>query len=282
MKRFAIVLAIVAILYVLFFNPIRFQWLPFGKQQTSADVTNQVEQINVDVSNVRTEVKLGNGNKVKAELRGRGKVSVQKTGDTIQVGVSRYSSVFSWWNRDKLTITLPRSYNKSMMLHAGSATLNFDGGMRDQTYREFAANVSSGSMNVSHVMAKSFQAEVKSGNLNLDRLTADSADLNVQSGNLGVKHFTGPIVAQVNSGNLNMGIDALRGRIRVSVNSGLAQLDLPNNADFRLNGTSSSGMIRCSISLKNKQSDENGISGIQGTGKYKVNVQVNSGVVRIH
>lgn len=281
MKKFAIVLAIVVVAYVIFFNPIHLPGLPYEKQQAATEVTEQVDEVDVKVGSIKTEVVLGSGNQVHAKLSGKGSVSVQRSGNSIQVKTHRQFTFFSWWDRSKVTITIPRSYARDLSLDVGSGTLHFGGGAETK-YQNLSVNLSSGSINLDGIDADSFQADVRSGNLRVDTLNTSAAKLEVRSGNLHVTHFSGAMNAQVHSGNLKMDVTELSGPVKVTVNSGLAQLNLPNNAGFRLNGKTSSGLIRCSLSLKEKQSDDKTIRDVYGSGKYKIDASVNSGILRIY
>ncbi|MET1249255.1 DUF4097 family beta strand repeat-containing protein [Sporolactobacillus sp. STCC-11] len=279
MKRFVIVLAIVVAAYAVFVNPIHLPGLPFGKQKSSATVTEQVNQMDVKVGTIKTDVVLGGGNRVHAKLRGKGSVSVQRSGNSIQIKTRRQFTFFSWWDRSQVTITIPRSYAGALNLDVGSGMLEFDD---EANYRELAVNIASGSANLSGISADFAQIDVHSGNLRMDQLHVRSATLDLRSGNLNVTHFSGAFNAQVHSGNLKMGITELSGPVKASVNSGLANFDLPNDADFRLNGKTNSGLLRCILPLKEKQSGNGTISGIHGSGKATFDATVNSGLLRIY
>jgi lia operon protein LiaG len=283
MKRFAIVLAIVVAAYMIFFNPIHLPGLPFGKQQGSATstVTEQVNQMDIKVGSIKTEVVLGGSNQVHAKLSGKGSVSVQRSGNSIQVKAHRQFTFFSWWDQSKVTITIPRSYAGELNLDVGSGTLHFDGDAETK-YRNLSVNVSSGSINLSGIDANSVQADVQSGNLRIDTLNTATAKLEVSSGNLHVTHFSGTINAQVHSGNLKMDVTELSGPIKATVNSGFARINLPNSTGFRLNGKTSSGLIQCALSLKEKQSDDKTTSGVHGSGKYNIDASVNSGLLSLY
>ncbi|MCO7175835.1 DUF4097 family beta strand repeat-containing protein [Sporolactobacillus kofuensis] len=280
MKRFAVVLAIVAAAYFIFFNPIHARWLPFGKQQTSAQVTEQVEQIDIQTSSMRTKVVLGSGDQVTARLTGRGLVDVRKIGDTIQVRTQHRQPFMFWWNAPKLTITIPKSYQHQLKLAVGSATLDFHG-ETSQIYQKLSVNVSSGSIQLSGVASETVDASVHSGTLRIRNLRAPSAHLVVRSGNARVDRLSGAFSAQVNSGNMKIGVAALHGASSISVNSGNAQLDMPNQADFRLTAKKSSGIIQSKLRLKKEKSEDHGLSGVRGSGEYILKAQVNSGILRI-
>ncbi|SFG49221.1 DUF4097 family beta strand repeat-containing protein [Sporolactobacillus nakayamae] len=279
MKRFVIVLAIVVAAYMVFVNPIHLPGLPFGKQKSSATVTEQVNQMDIKVGSIKTEVVLGSGNRVHAKLRGKGSVSVQRSGNSIQVKTHRQFTFFSWWDRSKVTITIPRSYAGELSLDVGSGMLEFDD---EANYRELAVNIASGSANLSGISADFAQIDVHSGNLRIDTLKTPSARIDLRSGNLNVTNFSGAFTAHVHSGNLEMEVAKLSGSVKATVNSGSASFDLPNNAGFRLNGKTSSGLIRCTLPLKEKQSGNGTISGIHGSGKATFDAAVNSGLLRIY
>ncbi|MCO7127108.1 DUF4097 domain-containing protein [Sporolactobacillus shoreicorticis] len=279
MKRFAIVLGVVVATYLIFFNPIHLQGLPFGKQRDSVTLTDQVNQIQVKTGSIQAEVVSDEGNQVHAKLSGQGSVSVQRSGDTVQVKTHRQFTFFSWWNRSKVTITIPRSYAQTLSLDVGSGTLKFDD---EAAYRKLAVNISSGSADLRGISVNSAQVDVHSGHLRMDQLHARSAKLDIRSGNLNVTRFSGAFHAQVRSGNLTMGVAKLSGPVKITVNSGLAKVDLPNDADFSFNGKTNSGIIRCTLPLKEKQSGDKIISGVHGSGTYTFDATVNSGVLRIY
>ncbi|MCL1631718.1 DUF4097 domain-containing protein [Sporolactobacillus sp. CPB3-1] len=262
MKRFLIVLAIVVAAYVIFFNPFRSPSLWFGQQRTSETVTEQVENVEINVGSIKTEVVLDSGNRVKAELRGRGSVSVRRTGESINVQTHPSPFSWQWWNHSKLIITLPRSYADKLQLTVGSGMLTFNHDSSAINYRTLQVNVSSGSVQ-------------------LNKVSSDRAQLKVHSGSLNMDHFSGAFTAQVQSGKAEIDLAKLKGSSSVSVNSGFAHVNLPDHADFHLKGKSNSGLIRCTLPLKEKVSGNGVLNGVRGSGKYPIDATVNSGLLRI-
>jgi lia operon protein LiaG len=69
--------------------------------------------------------------------------------------------------------------------------------------------------------------------------------------------------------------------LNLNVSSGDLELDLPDNADFTLNGKTSSGDISCDFELKNKEENDDRLSGKHGNGKHEIKADVSSGDIVI-
>ncbi|GEB78100.1 DUF4097 family beta strand repeat-containing protein [Sporolactobacillus inulinus] len=279
MKRFAIVLVIVALAYFIIFKPIPL--LPFSKQQASAPVTEQVDQIKLEVGSMHTEVKLSDDDQVHAELKGRGSVNVVRSGNTVHVETRRPFTLFNWWNRTRLTVSIPRDYERALDFTIGSADLDFTA-EPETTYTALTADVASGSMTAKNVTAEKTTITVRSGNARLNHWKTSSADLVVRSGNLKATDYHGGFNAQVNSGNLTMDVAKFTGSVKTTVRSGRARIHLPRDASFRLKGNANSGLIQCTLPLKEKGKGENTIEGVHGSGTYTFDATVNSGLLHIN
>ena len=68
-------------------------------------------------------------------------------------------------------------------------------------------------------------------------------------------------------------MDELSDDVKVEVSSGHVELDLPDKADFTLDGNVRSGIISSSFSLKNKQESKQILKGMHGTGEHYVNLE---------
>ncbi|GGL51820.1 DUF4097 family beta strand repeat-containing protein [Sporolactobacillus putidus] len=285
MKRFVAVLAVLAVLYVLFFNPFGFSWLPFGHPQTDETVTGDVQSIKIETSGAEVQVVPENGNRLWTKLDGGGSASVQKNGNTINVKMkgTDWFLPFSWFRHPDLTVYIPQDYRRNLDLTVGSGTLSFDGKSANDPYvlEQVILNVRSGTADLRDFSARSLKLEEASGLATLSTLSINSAAIHVQSGILNLKHYSGPVSADVQSGNLNAQFAELKGPVTVDVQSGLATIDLPDNADFTLNGKIASGFIDCRLPLKNEQSDSTELKGTHGSGKYTVNLSVRSGLINL-
>ena len=77
----------------------------------------------------------------------------------------------------------------------------------------------------------------------MDSITAQTGVLDVRSGNIDLQQYTGQLEADVSSGNLTIQMDELSDDVKVEVSSGHVELDLPDHADFTLDGNVSSGLF---------------------------------------
>ena len=139
----------------------------------------------------------------------------------------------------------------------------------------------SGNVNSKDLHLNKLLIDVNSGNVNMDSITAQTGVLDVSSGNIDLKHYTGQLEADVSSGNLTIQMDELSDDVKVEVSSGHVELDLPDHANFTLDGNVSSGFISNSFPLKDKQESKRELKGINGTGENHVDLSVSSGKIEV-
>nr|WP_010284732.1 DUF4097 family beta strand repeat-containing protein [Bacillus timonensis] len=263
-------------------NLYRIPGLSFGNSGDSAKVTEKIDKIEIDLTSISTTVIPENRDDVKAELKGKGKVHVSKSGDSIEVTYER--GFFNWrwfpfFDNTKLTVFIPEDYDRDLSLIVGSGHLEFDG--KPMKLNELSADVHSGNMRLQDLSVKTFTHNVASGNSKIEKLTTESGEIEVHSGNVTIDEYTGKLEADVSSGRLKATLSDLKDSIDASVKSGLLDIDLPNDADFTLNGKVNSGYISNDLSLDESKRDKGNIQGKHGAGTYDVNIEVNSGKVTI-
>lgn len=261
MKKILIIVVILVGAFLLFTSiP---SWFSFGKQ--TAEVTNAINEIEIDVSGISTTMITEKRDDVEAELDGKGTVSVKQSGDSIEVEYKRkWFQSFSFFKRPKLTIYLPEDYDRDLAIEMGSGSLNYNG----QSNKPIQIN--------------NLELDVSSGNVNMDSLTAHSGVFDISSGNVNVKRYKGKLEADVSSGKINIQMDELTDSVAVDVSSGYVELDLPNKADFTLDGKVSSGAISSNFVLKNKEENKQVLKGVHGTGEYQVDLSVSSGKIEVN
>jgi lia operon protein LiaG len=231
--------------------------LPLGKQ--TAELTDRIDVIEIDVSGISTTIIPEKRDNVEADLDGNGSVQVKKSGNSLEVEYKRkWYQPFGFFKRPKLTIYLPDDYQRDLAIEVGSG------------------NVNSKDLHLNKLLI-----DVNSGNVNMDSITAQTGVLDVRSGNIDLKHYTGQLEADVSSGNLTIQMDELSDDIKVEVSSGHVELDLPDHADFTLDGNVSSGFISSSFPLKDKQESKRELNGINGTGEHHVDLSVSSGKIEL-
>jgi lia operon protein LiaG len=232
-------------------------WLPFGEQ--TADVNNDIDIIDIDVSSISTTIVPEKRDNVEAVLDGNGTVQVRKSGNRIEIEYNRkWYQPFGFLKRPRLTIYLPEDY-----------------------HRDLAIEVGSGNINSKNLQIQNLELDVNSGNINMDHITAQTGNLDVRSGNIDLQHYNGRLEADISSGNLAIQMDELTDSVKVDLSSGHVELDLPDHADFTLDGNVSSGFISSSFPLKNKEESKQELKGINGTGEHHVELSVSSGKIEV-
>jgi lia operon protein LiaG len=288
MKRIVILLVVIAGLYIIFNQAFGFDWSSStGNKDLQATLTDDIDRIKVNVSNVSTMIIPEDRKDVKAVYHGNEKLTVRETGSTVEFSIK--NKWFDWFNwsplseKKKLKIYIPEDYDRNMNINIGSGNLNFSGHSKNQpmNLKKLKLDIGSGNMILKNLVVNTFEHNESSGNVEIDSLKTKTGSFELSSGSLDVKHYTGAIKATVSSGELNFQIDMLTDSIDIDVSSGDVGLDLPNNADFTLNGDVSSGNISSDIPLTTTGNNLKTINGKHGTGKHKINLDVSSGDIHI-
>lgn len=265
MKRILILFLLIIGVYIVFTKVDYSTWLPFTKHTTEASVSSSTETIDIDINGVGTAIIPEKRNNLQAELNGKGTVTVEEKGNSISVTYRRnWFDWFPFFDQPKLTIYIPEDYKQNMSIRAGSGALDFS------------------SPSETPMKLNRLNVEMGSGSLKINNLNAEAGTFNVSSGRVSVNHFSGKLNGTVSSGIFAAQLDELKGSIDVEVSSGMAKLDLPNNANFTLDGRVSSGIISNQFPLKNQLEDKKHLQGIHGSGKYDVNLTVSSGTITIN
>lgn len=289
MKRILILLLIITGLYIVFNQGFQLDWFKASDaKNTQAAITTDTDMIEINVASVSTTIIPEDRKDLKAVYTGKEKLTVRDSGNTIEVSVK--NKWFNWFNwapfskKKELKIYIPETYNHNMNIDLGSGNIHFSGPSKNKPMHlnQLHVEIGSGNLHLTNMVVKDFEHDVSSGNVNIDSLKADSGTFDVSSGNLEVKHYTGPIEADVSSGRLSIQVEQLLDSITIDVSSGVVNLDLPDDADFTLDGDISSGLISNDFPLTSKEQSKHNLKGKHGTGKFPINLDVSSGNIRIH
>lgn len=281
MKRIVIYLVIITGLYIVFNQSFQFDGFAFGgSKEGRAALSNDIESIDINVGGVKTTIIPEDRDDVEAVLTGKGSLIVKETGNSLIVETKR--KMFNWFSfseKRQLKIYIPEDFNRNMNIQIGSGTLNFSG--QSMKLNDFSLDIGSGNVNIDHLDVNEFAHDGSSGNVKIDTLLTKTGTFDLSSGNLDINHFTGALNADVSSGRLSVQMDKLNDSIDIDLSSGNVNLDLPDNADFNLNGKVSSGNISSDFPLTSSGTDNTIIKGTHGSGKNNINVTVSSGNVKI-
>jgi lia operon protein LiaG len=289
MKKLLIILIVITGLYILFNNLFEFDWLAAsGKQNESIPISNNIDRIEIDVTSINTTIIPENRDDLQADLDGKGNLKVEKDGDHVVVSVKgKWFDWFNWFSfnrKAKLTIYIPESFDRNMDINLGSGNLMFSGPAKNQPIKldELALDIGSGNMELGNLKVTHFKHDGSSGNVKVDTLSTETGSFDISSGNLTINHYSGAIEADLSSGKLQLQMDKLKDSIEIDVSSGKVDLDLPDNADFTLNGEVSSGNIDCDFPLTTNNTSNKNVKGTHGSGKHKINLNVSSGNIDIY
>ncbi len=283
---FAVVITLLALgtIYVIFNDNTSL----FATESQSGDrmkVTDHINSIDLQIDSSSTTIMPTEQNEVKAELDGKGTLRLLKKGDTIEVTVSRkWYEWISFTHKSNVTVYIPKDYHNNMCIDMGAGNLDFSGESKSIKIKldELVIDMSSGNVELQNIDANVFRHDGSSGRLMIDTLSTRDGKIDISSGNVKLSHYEGPLNGELSSGRLEVGIDTLNGDIVLDLSSGKVELDLPDDADFTLNGETSSGSVSSDFSLKNQKMDSGDLSGVHGSGKYNIDVSVSSGSVRIY
>jgi lia operon protein LiaG len=258
----------------------------FARAEDSVKLANDTEMIMVDVSSVETRIVPEKRQDVGAKLEGKGSVKVKRQGDTIEVTAKRKG--FFWFNwsemdHSSLTVYIPEDYKQDMNIEIGSGKVVFKGNSADKPVklRNLALNIGSGKVTLDNFDVEKLENQSSSGEVEMNSIDAESGSFEVSSGSVHVKNYSGKLEGDVSSGELEIQMDQLLDDVNLNVSSGYIELDLPDEAEFTLNGKVSSGNISSGFQLKNKEESNNRLNGKHGSGKSKIHADVSSGNIKI-
>ncbi|MBT2694016.1 DUF4097 domain-containing protein [Bacillus sp. ISL-55] len=286
MKRILVIFLLITGAYIVWNYMFDGSGVNFAKAEDAVKVTSQTENIAIDISSVETVIVAEDRDDVRAELKGEGTVKVDKHGDEIKVAVKRKGFFwFNWFELDKtsLTVYIPEDYEKNMQIKLGSGEVVFKGDSVDSPMKlkNLAIEIGSGSMVLENLDVETLEHQSSSGEAEFDSIAAGSGSFDISSGSVHVKNYSGKLEADVSSGKLNIQMDSLTDDVDLNVSSGNIGLDLPDDADFTMNGKISSGDISSQFPLENKEESDNRLHGKHGNGKYEINADVSSGDIDI-
>ncbi|WHZ03983.1 DUF4097 domain-containing protein [Neobacillus sp. YX16] len=281
MKRIVILLLIITGLYIVFNQSFQFDGFAFGGNKDGrAALSNDIETIDINVGGVKTTIIPEKRDDIEAVLKGKGSLIVKEIDNRLVVETKR--KMFNWFSfseKGNLKIYIPEDYNRNMTIQVGSGSLNFSGQL--MKLNDLSLDIGSGNVNIDHLEVNEFTHDGSSGNVKIDSLRTKSSTFDLSSGNLEVNHFIGALKADVSSGRFTMQMDKLNDPIEIELSSGNINLDLPDNADFNLDGEVSSGNISSDFPLTTNGSDKKSLKGTHGSGKNQIKVSVSSGNIHI-
>jgi lia operon protein LiaG len=285
-NAFAVIIALLAFgtLYVILSDNTSL----FAKESQSGErieVSNKIKHIDLDLESSDTEVIPVDKNEVKVEIEGKGTMTLAQKGHTINVDVKhKWYEWFGFNHKSNVTVYVPKEYDHSMEIDIGSGNFTMSGESDSTKWKldELSVDMGSGNMELNDIETNVFEHDGSSGDLIVDGLTTKEGRVEISSGDVKLSKYEGPLEGELSSGELSVTMDSLKGDLSFDVSSGGVNLDLPEDAGFKLKGQASSGDISCNFPLKDQKIENGDISGVAGSGQYIIDVSVSSGNVDIY
>lgn len=284
MKKIMIIFLIIVGGYLLF-TSIGSITAFFTKEQNSVKLTDKINTIEFDINSATVAIIPENREDLKADLEGRGKVIMDERGDTITIRhENNWFESFTLFNPTKLKVYVPNDYHQDMALKVGSGTISLDGKSEKNPFHleELKIDLGSGNVKLNNLSVDEFDHNGSSGTLSIATMTTNTSSIDLSSGVVNMTNFTGQLDAKVSSGKLDLQLAELKDSVSIDVSSGSVTLDLPDNADFKLDGKTGSGNISYNFPLEVEKMDKRHIKGTHGSGKHEIEVEVSSGNVKIN
>ena len=260
----------------------------FAKENQSGDrveVTNKTKHIDLGLESSDTEVLPADKNEVRVEIQGKGTMTLDQKRDTIHVKVKhKWYEWIGFNQKSNVTVYIPKDYDQSIEINVGSGNFVMEGESDSKKWKldELSVDMGSGDMEISNIETNVFEHDGSSGDLVVNGLSTKDGKVDISSGDVELSNYEGPLTGDLSSGELSVSMDSLKGDLNFDVSSGGVNLDLPEDASFKLNGKASSGDISCNLPLKNQKIEDGDISGVAGSGQYTIDVSVSSGNVDIY
>ncbi|MEQ2527258.1 DUF4097 domain-containing protein [Bacillaceae bacterium CLA-AA-H227] len=284
MKRILLIFLIIAGGYILFTTIGNLTWFA-NKDQMKAEISDKIDNIEFDIASANVTIIPENRDDLEAQLTGKGKVTVKQKGDTITVEYKqKWFSWFNFFNHSKLNVYVPEDYKEDMVIDIGSGNLELSGESAKQPFKlnHLILDMSSGNVELNDLVVNEFAFDGSSGNVEIHSLDSKTTSVDVSSGNVKISDFAGELEADISSGRFDAQFAELRDSISIDVSSGNVTLDLPEKADFTLEGETGSGNISSNFPLKVENQDKHEIKGTHGSGKHEIEIDVSSGNVEIN
>lgn len=183
-----------------------------------------------------------------------------------------YSTIY---NDVVLEVFVPEFYKDNFHLSSASGTIS----MKDLIGNVFNASTSSGNISMDDIDGKSLKLSTSSGSIGLEGIEADLLDLSTSSGSIKAEYTIGEIQASTSSGSILLDIKEVDGDMELSTASGSISIQLPQDANYKIKGSSSSGRYTPSRSMAVSTNEKGKFKATIGAGDNLIDISTSSGSV---
>jgi DUF4097 and DUF4098 domain-containing protein YvlB len=187
--------------------------------------------------------------------------SISKSLENITIRHGKRPIFLGWlfWRKGRIEIYLPKNYKNNIGIALSSGTIHSENDLCD--FNDFRINLSSGSLKINKITAKTIDIDISSGNMEFSELSAEdinthsssgrtiidslngNSNISSSSGSISIEKFSGSGILHSSSGGINMGIVALNGDLDFRTSSGSVVITIPDEISFTLDAHISSGKV---------------------------------------
>ncbi|WP_167578726.1 LiaG family protein [Jeotgalibacillus proteolyticus] len=259
-------------------------WSNSASAEQEKEIDEGIESIEITLGSIGAKLIPTDSGIVRVEGDKNQEVTIDERRGKIEIEVKPKGLSFFNFNfkDDDVLIYLPMSYSNDLDITLGSGQIVTQYDKSDPlVLNSLSFNLGSGRAVVENIQTDDFSFKGSSGFLSIDNMSTKNSDIEVSSGKIEIDSYVGPLNATLSSGLLEANIKELTGPVDVTVSSGAATLKLPEDADFKLNGTTGSGIITSSYPLQDKKTENGKMTGYSGEGTHSITLKASSGVVRV-
>ncbi|MFC4546792.1 DUF4097 family beta strand repeat-containing protein [Paenactinomyces guangxiensis] len=265
-------------------------WFANGKHDDTVVPASKIKRVRIEAIqnlNIIPEDRKD----IRAVLDGDGAngvdLQIRQNGSELQISME--AKWYQWlrWFRDEVTLNVyvPQDYNRDMSIKSVAGNLRFYGpsNSRPMVLHELTLSFAAGNVDLQNLKVNRLKYDSTASNMDLQHVKAETADLDSQAGNIQLNHFTGSFRAHLTAGNIHAQIDSLTGPVRSHLAAGNISLDLPQNADFNLDASTTAGEIRCQFPHQSNNSKWNETANAtNGNGKHSIKLTNTGGNIHVY
>ncbi|SDH68613.1 DUF4097 family beta strand repeat-containing protein [Alteribacillus bidgolensis] len=195
---------------------------------------------------------------------------------TITQPKQHWFSFFTLGKNSNWVVTIPETFKGRLSIKAGSGDFRLEN-EQEKRYKSIQTNIASGDTYIANMKTEEIDLSAKSGDLTLNDVQTDKAAVETISGNINMNDYSGPLKANVTSGNINVQWKEIKNEVRMNVTSGDVDLQV-GEEDVRLDVSVVSGDIRNNVALDTiEQSGNRSLKGKKGAGDVLIHLESVSG-----
>jgi hypothetical protein len=235
---------------------------------------SQIEEIDasgikaINISSVSAPVKviIGEGNKIKADFKGKIKTNI--SGRTPELSILKINGELT------IEIIYPAIVGFGIF---DISDLSLEVAIPEEIAALTKISTTSAKIDIENIKVAELFAESVSGAINLNNIKANNIEIENTSGKCLIDDSNGRINIDTVSGEAVINLKQLDDEIKVSSISGDVRLNIPEDSSFDFDLSSISGKIENNLISKISYADRQEIKGTVGNGDFNININTISG-----